>query len=936
MKILLKFASGFILAFLVFFGLTSCYNLGHYVSFYYNGRKITSPVIVRDGDTVREPSINMEKEGYTFIGWVDEKGKPFDFDSTRIYSHTRIFAVYSINQYSVTIDGKTTLYDYGTCVKLETLPDTEDGVFDAYYDELNRRYVASFDVKEDIVLTSHFLDKVRIFFDANGGEVEKDSIECVYSKTIDYLPVPTKEGYEFSCWLYNGKKIDIGSTLDRKDDLTLKAFYVPKGSKYKYYPVGEKGIALFDMIEKEDDVSLPDSIDNKPVIKLCSTLFRNVNLTKLYIPDTVEVIEDGLLSSQNYLREIKMKPLSNTSLKRIFNGITHNNNIKSTLDVSIYSNYKKCGSFFNIDSEYELSIIILSDNIEVSESAFEGIRGIKRVILEEGITSIGAYAFRNSNIEELHVPSTLKTIELKAFEESDISKIYINSLESWIDIDFDLESNPISLRSSLIKDGEEINEISLIGINNIKPYSFEHYSKLEKLSLSGDIDTINMKSFYECTNLSCVEIDGKVRLIDYYAFARCENLKQFSFNILIEEIGDNAFENTSIEEINFSSSLKRIGKFSFAQNMSLTRIVINSDIENIEYKAFYQCNQLDEVLINGNVRRIEAEAFSYCSKLSKFTFKDGLEEIGNGAFSYSAIEEIEFPSTLIKIGEFSFINNSDLVKVIINSNIDEIETKTFYQCNRLNEVLINGDVKSICGEAFYGCSLSSLQLNEGLEKIGFSAFKNTRIKELTIPKSLTEIDEEAFMSCVELVKIIFFSDIDMIKRDVFNGCTSLESVTINGSIKSIESRAFYGCTNLSSFDFKEGLISIMDEAFRNSGLKEVSFPSSLTKLGDRCFKGSSNLETVVISSGIKEVGDLAFENCLSLGSVNILSNSIKWGRNPFRDCIYLSKVFYCGTMEDWINKNIKSSYEYVYYWDTSFVLICQDGRINPMNWEEMN
>ena len=98
MKILLKFASGFILAFLVFFGLTSCYNLGHYVSFYYNGRKITSPVIVRDGDTVREPSINMEKEGYTFVGWVDEKGKPFDFDSTRIYSHTRVFAVYSINQ----------------------------------------------------------------------------------------------------------------------------------------------------------------------------------------------------------------------------------------------------------------------------------------------------------------------------------------------------------------------------------------------------------------------------------------------------------------------------------------------------------------------------------------------------------------------------------------------------------------------------------------------------------------------------------------------------------------------------------------------------------------------------------------------------------------------------------------------------------------------
>lgn len=49
--------------------------------------------------------------------------------------------------------------------------------------------------------------------------------------------------------------------------------------------------------------------------------------------------------------------------------------------------------------------------------AFEGCTELSNVTLNEGLLEIGQYAFRNTNIEKLRLPSTLRHIDAQAFSE---------------------------------------------------------------------------------------------------------------------------------------------------------------------------------------------------------------------------------------------------------------------------------------------------------------------------------------------------------------------------------------------------------------------------------------------------------------------------------------------------------------------------------------
>lgn len=426
MKTFIKFLCGTVLSLLFLFAFTSCFNIAHYVSFYCEGAKVTSPVIVRDGGKVSVPNINMEREGHEFVGWFDENGRPFDFENTIIYSHIRIYAVYTVNRYSVTIDGKTNEYDYGTNVKLEFLPDTEEAVFDAYYDTQNRRYNYWIEVKEDVVLTSRFLNRISILLDADGGECNVSQIDAVDTKQIGELPIPSKEGYDFSCWLYNNKKFEDNSTINAQDDFTIKAYYVPKGSTYLYYPEGN-GLALFSMKSTTNEVVIPDYIEGKPVVKLCSTLFNKIELSELVIPETVEVMEDDLLMNQANLHKLTLKSYDNTSLNRLFNEkYLSSKTDEDILNVYLNSIDKKCGNFFDINSGYDIYLTISGNNNCINEGALNKLKGIKKLILEEGVTTIDANAFRSCGlIDELYLPSSIKVIKTNAFWSDNILKIYI-------------------------------------------------------------------------------------------------------------------------------------------------------------------------------------------------------------------------------------------------------------------------------------------------------------------------------------------------------------------------------------------------------------------------------------------------------------------------------------------------------------------------------
>ncbi|RBI35235.1 leucine-rich repeat domain-containing protein, partial [Metamycoplasma hominis] len=80
-------------------------------------------------------------------------------------------------------------------------------------------------------------------------------------------------------------------------------------------------------------------------------------------------------------------------------------------------------------------------------------------------------------------------------------------------------------------------------------------------------------------------------------------------------------------------------------------------------------------------------------------------------------------------------------EVILNEGLEKIGAEAFYHKN-IESITIPGSVKEIGERAFLGCrNLEEVILNEGLEKIGVRAFLNTKIESITIPDSVKEIGD---------------------------------------------------------------------------------------------------------------------------------------------------------------------------------------------------
>lgn len=136
-------------------------------------------------------------------------------------------------------------------------------------------------------------------------------------------------------------------------------------------------------------------------------------------------------------------------------------------------------------------------------------------------------------------------------------------------------------------------------------------------------------------------------------------------------------------------------------------------------------------------------------------------------------QDVIIPDTVREIGEKAFLGKG-LKKVIIPETVTYIGKDAFYNCKELKEVCIDGNkLKEIGEKAFSNCkSLYLIELPEGVEKIGKSAFSSSSLVFLKTPSTLKEVGNSAF----------------------FN--TKLFGVSLNKGLKTVGSSAFETCYSL--------------------------------------------------------------------------------------------------------------------------------------------
>ena len=116
------------------------------------------------------------------------------------------------------------------------------------------------------------------------------------------------------------------------------------------------------------------------------------------------------------------------------------------------------------------------------------------------------------------------------------------------------------------------------------------------------------------------------------------------------------------------------------------------------------------------------------------------------------------------------------------------------------------------------------------------------ITDIIIPEGVEEIADSALAHCYHLKNVSLPRSLKVIGRCAFMKCWSIESIDIPEDLKEIGDFAFHGC-ELKIVVLPEGVVSLGNEVFLNSGLQNITIPSTIRKIGENAIYSFNNVET---------------------------------------------------------------------------------------------
>lgn len=395
----------------------------------------------------------------------------------------------------------------------------------------------------------------------------------------------------------------------------------------------------------------------------------------------------------------------------------------------------------------EGSIVTIPSFIKkISGKAFAGKKGLKKIVIPDGVILDGGNIFDGcSSLEEAVLPSDLKELPDGTFSNTGLKSITLpDGLEV---IGKNAFSGTANLKSITLPDGLEIIE------NN----AF-YYGGLTEIVIPDSVTTIGQLAFGNCENLLSITLGKGLQNIEENAFKNCVVLFEV-YNLSDLEITPGSADNGGVgyyAKYVFDSSSGTAGniettpdgyvfynddgeyslidydaektelvlpeKFKghdysigmlFRNNMTLEKVVIPDSITSLPADIFNGSINLKEVVLPGSLTAIPDRAFYGCYALTKITPGEAISEIGKEAFAFSGVEELEFGDALKNIGDQAFFYCGSLRYVDLGDGVESIGAGAFKQCKMLNKIIIPVSVKTIGIEAFYETGLWANIFYEG-------------------------------------------------------------------------------------------------------------------------------------------------------------------------------------------------------------------------------
>lgn len=164
---------------------------------------------------------------------------------------------------------------------------------------------------------------------------------------------------------------------------------------------------------------------------------------------------------------------------------------------------------------------------------------------------------------------------------------------------------------------------------------------------------------------------------------------------------------------------------------------------------------------------------------------------------------------------------------------------------------------------------------EGVVAVDTFAFENCAlISKLILPKSLTEIREQAFVR--SYIERVFIPQVKVIEIGAFEYSTELVEVILGAGVEEISDGAFSNCSSLSNIVFSKQLIVIGYCAFSGcSSIKCIEFPESLKHIGQQAFEKCKSLESITLPQNIEVIENGAFSQCQQITALTCNDDGLR-------------------------------------------------------------
>ena len=281
---------------------------------------------------------------------------------------------------------------------------------------------------------------------------------------------------------------------------------------------------------------------------------------------------------------------------------------------------------WTLDSEGVLTISGSGDMYNYGSSDFsapwDGSRSrVKSVVIADGVTSIGEYAF-----------------------------FYCESLTS------------VTIPDS---------------VTSIGKYAFFCCTSLASVTIPDSVTSIGRFAFSNCTSLTSVTIPDSVTIIGEYAFYYCKSLTSMTIPDSVTSISSSTFAScTSLTSVTIPNSVTSIGEYAFYDCKSLTSVTIPGSVTSIGLYAFASCTSLTGIWVaegnshyandaSGVLFNKDKTTLVQCpGAFAAYTIPDSVTSIGDNTFDHcTSLTSVTIPDGVTSIGWRAFSNCTSLTDV---------------------------------------------------------------------------------------------------------------------------------------------------------------------------------------------------------------------------------------------------------------------------------